>query len=363
MHLFIIFLIIIVFVYGVLNFYVYRDIVNGLKLVGVYKSLTKFFIFVFAISFFVARIPIISRSSYIITLIGSSWLGILSIAVFVFVIKDISSLLFKSDKTLTLISLFLTLVLSIVSILKAHFGPVVKEVTIKTSKPISNKFTIVHLSDLHFNHLTSKKHLKKIVDIVNNLDGDIIAITGDLVDDNDFFLDKEKVEIFKKINTKNNVFVVVGNHEFYVGVEKFSSITEQLNFTLLRNRSISFNNEVEIVGIDDTSVRMFTTNQESNLDKLFSSINKNKFIILLSHQPDIFDKVIRYGIDLQLSGHTHLGQIPPMNFLTLLYFKYPYGLKKKNNSYIYTTSGSGTWGPPMRLFSNSEVVKITVEKQ
>ena len=89
-------------------------------------------------------------------------------------------------------------------------------------------------------------------------------------------------------------------------------------------------------------------------------VDLTKPVILLSHQPDIFDKAVKSGVDLQLSGHTHAGQIPPMDLIVQFYFKYPYGLYHKDSAYLYTSSGTGLWGPPMRLFSRSEIVKITL---
>ncbi len=90
--------------------------------------------------------------------------------------------------------------------------------------------------------------------------------------------------------------------------------------------------------------------------------NSQKPTILLSHQPRIFDEAMKLGIDLQLSGHIHAGQIPPMDLMVMFFLKYPFGLYQKNSSYLYTTSGTGTWGPPMRLFSSSEIVRIVLER-
>ena len=87
-----------------------------------------------------------------------------------------------------------------------------------------------------------------------------------------------------------------------------------------------------------------------------------KPLILMYHRPERFDETVKYGIDLQLSGHTHAGQIPPMELIIRAVFKYPYGLYSKGQSFLYTTCGTGTWGPPMRLSSRSEIIKFVLEK-
>jgi len=117
---------------------------------------------------------------------------------------------------------------------------------------------------------------------------------------------------------------------------------------------------IELVGIDDKTDKRFS-GIGSDLKLALKNCDSKKLIVLLSHQPDIFDEAEKSGVVLQLSGHTHAGQIPPMDLIVLFAFKYPYGLYQKKSSYLYTTSGTGIWGPPMRFFSRCEIVKIILE--
>jgi predicted MPP superfamily phosphohydrolase len=285
----------------------------------------------------------------------------LSIAITVFILKDIVCLFYNEQKISTFISLITIFLLSIISLYRVYSGVVVKEISIKVYKPNFNLPTIslVQISDLHFGTLVSEQWLHKIVEKVNSLNADIIFITGDLVDGK-IFDKKENLEKLKTLSAKKGVFVVTGNHEFYFGIEKFLEIIRETNFKLLRNESLTIGNGITIAGVDEITAKQFIKNSGPDLNKTFKDVDRDNLIIFLSHQPDLFDQAKNYSLDLQLSGHTHKGQIPPMDFIVNIFFKYPYGLVKKGDSYIYTTSGTGFWGPPMRLFSKCEIVKIVL---
>ena len=220
-------------------------------------------------------------------------------------------------------------------------------------------FTIVQLSDIHLNLLRSEKWLSQIVDKTNNLKPDIIVITGDLID-SELGEVKRFSSILKNLKSKYGVYAVAGNHEFYARYEKFLALAKESNIIILKNEKVTVAGAIELAGIDDETGKRFSQSG-SNLEKVLKDCDFRKPVILLSHQPDVFDEAVKFGVDLQLSGHTHAGQIPPMDLIVQFYFKYPYGLYRKNSSYIYTTSGTGTWGPPMRLFTRDEIVKIILK--
>jgi predicted MPP superfamily phosphohydrolase len=317
---------------------------------------------ILATTFFLGEILDRVSPVFLITLIGSVWLGILSVAITVFVLKDIVWLFYKNGKVLTYISLLVIFVLTLISLVNVYTGPVVKEIKLKVNTKTFNKknFTIVQLSDLHLGTLMSENWLEKIVKITNSIDADIVVITGDLADGN-IFDKKQILNKLRSLKSKFGVYIVPGNHEFYFGIEKFLEITKILGFKVLRNQSVVIDNDIIVAGVDEITAKRFNKGYGPDLGATFKDVDLNKFIILLSHQPDLFDEARKFGVDLQLSGHTHMGQIPPMDLIVKIFFKYPFGLIKKDNSYIYTTSGTGTWGPPMRLFTKSEIVKIVLE--
>lgn len=301
------------------------------------------------------------RSNFLL-IFGLVWLGAISITLSFLLFSEIFRLIFPSHKTLiTSLSLFLSLVAIVFSIINASAPPRVKELKLTyKSLPSSLKgFKIVHLSDLHLGMVSREKWLENVMKKVNSLEPDLIVITGDLIDSDINGIEK-LLDQLKNLNSRYGVFSVPGNHEFYAGLDRFYDLAEKTGIKILRNEKFVLNEYVEIIGIDDdTSARFQKKNY--NPDELFKKIEPQKFTIFLSHKPKYFESAVSAGADLQLSGHTHAGQIPPMDLIVCLTFKYPYGLYKLKDSFLYTTSGTGVWGPPMRLFSSSEIVKIVLD--
>jgi len=126
---------------------------------------------------------------------------------------------------------------------------------------------------------------------------------------------------------------------------------------VLRNELKIIGTHLQIIGLDDNEAKRFSQSGP-DLDTPLKKCDPTKPIIVLRHRPEGFDEAVDRGVDLQISGHTHDGQIPPMTFLVRLFLKYPYGLYHKNRAHIYTSCGTGYWGPPMRLFSMAEIVEF-----
>jgi len=182
-------------------------------------------------------------------------------------------------------------------------------------------------------------------------------ITGDLVDEEAHRIDRFR-ELFKNLNANDGVFAVTGNHEYFPGVEKFFQLAEQSGITVLSNSCTTLANGIVLVGLNDDVASRFDM-EGPNLHKALAGCDTANPVILLYHRPTHFKDAVSSGVDIQLSGHTHLGQLPPMDLIVLLVFgRYAYGLRTLGDSYIYTTSGTGTWGPPMRFLSHSEIVNI-----
>jgi predicted MPP superfamily phosphohydrolase len=181
-------------------------------------------------------------------------------------------------------------------------------------------------------------------------------VTGDALD-GDISRDGIFAEILGSLRAKHGVAAVTGNHEFYAGIEKFLELARQCRWRVLRNQSWIIDDRIAIIGLEEDSAKRFKLpgpDLETALRNVPAAIPK----VLLYHQPAKFALAVERGIDLQLSGHTHAGQIPPMDFLVWLIYKYPSGLYRLGQSHIYTSPGTGTWGPPMRFLSRSEIVKL-----
>lgn len=375
-------------IYLGIHYYVYSRIVSGLLLSSKARNYLRLFFLLAALSFVLGKFLSNHTDCFWVkatAFLGVVWFGIIFIAFTVFLAANIFGIFFRSEAFKyysTVFSLAAVFLLSAFSIYNASRIPVIRNIEIKLEK-LPEKlsgFTIVQLSDLHLNMLKSEKWLSQIVDKTNNLEPDIIVITGDLLDS-----ELDGVQGFcdelKRLKSKYGVYAVAGNHEFYAGYEKFLDIADKSDITVLKNEKVTIAGSIELAGIDDDAGKRFSS-PGSEIEKTLKNCDLKKPVILLSHQPDVFDEAVKFGVapttrlhtegvsvaaqagggvDLQLSGHTHAGQIPPLDLIVQFYFKYPYGLYRKNSSYIYTTSGTGTWGPPMRLFTRDEIVKITLK--
>jgi predicted MPP superfamily phosphohydrolase len=272
----------------------------------------------------------------------------------------------------------LAAVFSLYGIWRARF-PVVTNVSVQIQDlPDSwQDKTVVQLSDLHLGAINGPGFMKRVTETVNSLKPDLILITGDLLDgmggDLNVF-----IEPLNSLKASKGIFYVTGNHEGYLGLEKAFSIIRQTHMTILDNQIVEVDG-LQIIGISFPEHDRKNVTRE--LLKESGTYDTKKPGILMYHTPTSIEEnntdrgsqqVKTYwfpdtrmllakemGIDLQLSGHTHQGQLFPFGFLTcLIYNGYDYGLHQDDQFQIYTSSGTGTWGPPMRSGSRSEIVRI-----
>ena len=366
---FLIFVLVFSSVYLGANYFVFSQIISGLSLRLNLAVLVRIFLWLSALAFVVGEFLIrkpVSAWMRPVSYYGSVWLGFISIAFTVFFFRFLLLIFFRSSSFRyysAIFSVIAVLTLSLYSIYNASRPERIKYLTIRTSKLPKNtsNFSVVQISDLHLNFLKSPERLKKIVERVNSLDPDIVVITGDLIDA-DVGQTEKICGALRSLRSKYGVYAVTGNHEFYAGIDKFYQALSCANITPLRNEHRTIASAIELVGIDDPEAERFL-HQKIDLASAFRTptpVDPDKFVLLLSHRPDFFDRARKIGIDLQLSGHTHAGQVPPVDILELLFYKYFCGYHQKSDGALYTTSGTGCWGPPMRLFTRSEIVKITL---
>ncbi len=162
-----------------------------------------------------------------------------------------------------------------------------------------------------------------------------------------------------ELKAKHGVLAVTGNHEFYAGIDLFLELARKSNWRVLRNETWSLDNKLDVIGLDDDAGRGFKS-PGPDLEAALRTPTANVPRVLLYHRPNSFAEAVSRGVDLQLSGHTHAGQIPPMDLLVWLTYRYPAGLYRLGRSHIHTSAGTGTWGPPMRFLSRSEIVELTL---
>lgn len=220
----------------------------------------------------------------------------------------------------------------------------------------------VVLSDLHLSVINDEKWLEKIVSEINKLNPDIVFIPGDFVDERAETLELDGIgQSLSKIKTKYGVFASTGNHEFINGINGTSKFITENGVNLIRDSSLLVADSFILAARDDGSKNSFTGASRKSLKEILASVDNNYPIILLDHTPFKLEEAEANGIDLQLSGHTHHGQMFPLNYITNMIYEVSWGYKKKSNTHYYVSCGVGTWGPPVRLGSKSEIVNLRIK--
>ena len=224
-----------------------------------------------------------------------------------------------------------------------------------------SEINIVAASDLHLSPIDGERLLSKIIDKMESLNPDIILLAGDIVDDKAEILEQRKIgESFRRLNPKYGIYTINGNHEFINGVDASVEYAEHLGMNVLRDEYELIDSSFYLVGREDSTMFQFTGKHRNSLKQIIETIETNHPMILLDHTPYKLEEAQKNNIALQLSGHTHHGQIWPANIITSMIYEISWGYKKKGNTHYYVTSGAGTWGPPVRTGSKSEIVNIKI---
>jgi predicted MPP superfamily phosphohydrolase len=231
------------------------------------------------------------------------------------------------------------------------------EISLSGLPPAMDGFSLVQVSDIHYGMLTENGKLSRIVDRINDLQPDVVVITGDLVDEGVSHMEEMAFPL-ARLKSRQGIFAVTGNHEYYAGVDRAVAIMKKAGIRVLRNEKISLPGGLQLLGVDDPTGSRRVGNPSPDFEKLLSQLDPKKPSVLLYHQPIQFAKVASSGIGLQLSGHTHGGQLFPIILISRLIYPLTPGIRQGEKSYLYVSRGVGTWGPPMRLGSPPEITLI-----
>lgn len=295
-------------------------------------------------------------------IIGGAWYGFIVMAITLFLLESGFAFIFPSrPRRRTLIVLTLLFLVSGYGIYNGLRVPQVKEIVIPIKKLPADApdFTIVQWTDIHLGDLVSQDWFRKTVTKTNNLKPDLVVITGDIIDNG---FEKKDIEALKQLKTKFGILAVTGNHEYYFNrLNIFLKTAEEQGIRVLRNECVSLTNGIQIAGINDPTAEEFGDAEPSVKEALKNS-DPQKPVILLSHRANYFKEAVRQGVDLQLSGHNHVGQLPILDLFIYLTLNYPYGLYREGDAYIYTSCGTGLWAIPMRIFTRGEITGITLKK-
>ena len=256
----------------------------------------------------------------------------------------------------------LTPVITLVGFFMARRVATVVEVEVPLAdlSPQLEGFTIVQISDIHVGPTIKRNFVEAIVDRVNRLSADMVAITGDVVDGSVREL-AHHTEPLGRLESRHGTYIVTGNHEYYSGAHAWIHELRRLGTRVLLNEHVVLNHDgakVAVAGVTDYSAHHFDPSHQSDPHGAVKGAPTGALKVLLAHQPRSASSAADAGYDLQLSGHTHGGQFWPWNLFVRLQQPFTAGLNRLGRMWVYINRGTGYWGPPMRFGVPSEITLI-----
>ncbi|MGX7758005.1 metallophosphoesterase [Streptomyces angustmyceticus] len=235
-------------------------------------------------------------------------------------------------------------------------GPVVKRVTVPLAKlpRRADGFRIAVVSDIHLGPILGRAHTRRVVETINRTNPDLVAIVGDLVDGRVADL-APAAEPLRDLRSRHGAYFVTGNHEYYSGAGSWVDHVRELGIHPLENA------RTELPGFDLAGVNDVTGQTEQagpDYDQALSGRDPSRAVVLMAHQPVTIHDTVRFGVDLQLSGHTHGGQMWPFTYIAAATNPTVAGLERYGDTQLYVTRGAGAWGPPVRLGAPPDVTVI-----
>ncbi|HUJ61204.1 MAG TPA: metallophosphoesterase [Kofleriaceae bacterium] len=240
-------------------------------------------------------------------------------------------------------------------------GPVVRRVHVPLARLPADAagYTIVQITDLHIGALLGRAYAERVVARVAALSPDLVVLTGDLVDGRVGDL-APHVEPLRELRARDGVYAVTGNHEYYWNADAWIAHLATLGIRTLRNERVALRGAFELAGVDDSSARGMAHGHGEDIPRATAGRDPARPLVLLAHHPHSITGAIAAGVDLQLSGHTHGGQLLPLGWLSRLFEPRVAGLGRFGDTWLYVSEGTGFWGPPLRVGTSCEIAVVTL---
>jgi len=365
-------------IYSLVNIYIFFKGYNALPILQENRLLYSITFFFLAVIFIAAKILESRHSSVIsdaLNILGGFWLAFMLYGFMFFLISDILFLILRIPGIISGDNIFLfrkwsfiiTVGLSSLFIIGGFINaliPVIKEYDITINKLAGDIKTlrIAAVSDIHLGSVIRKRSIRKLSVMLKEMKPDIVLLLGDIVDGEiGPVMRGDLLQYFTRPKCNDGLYAITGNHEFIGGANRTIPYIESKGIRLLMDEMVTLEGGIQIIGRIDRDSRRFYGKERLSLGELMKQADTAKPVILLDHQPFHLAESAKYGVDLELSGHTHNGQMWPVNYITSKIYELSYGYLRKGTSQFIVSSGYGLLGPRVRSGSRSEVLLINIK--
>lgn len=376
---FLIFFSIVIFIYSLVNYYIFRHGMMALPQGMVFRKWYPWMFLFLSASYIIGRVLEriwISPVSTVFTFVGSFWLAFMVYFLMAVLVIDLVRLVLYILPTPTFLAnnyidikkyLFIS-VTGIVAIvvLAGHINalnPRVTRLDIKIPKKAGSmkSLHIAAASDIHMGTLVGPRRTAQLVRMLNERNADIILLAGDIVDEDLApVIHNDLGRSLVRLKAPLGVYAITGNHEYIGGAEAAVKYLGEHGIKMIRDTALMINESFYLAGRNDRDSKRFSSKERKSLDKIMEGVDHSLPVIMMDHQPFNLQQVVDAGVDFQLSGHTHHGQLWPFNYITKAIYEVSWGYKKKNDSQFYVSSGYGGWGPPVRTGNRPEILDIYI---
>lgn len=377
---FLIFFSIVLLVYSAINFYIF---IRGYQSLQLFPALKRLYVWVFipwAASYvagrFLERTSLYSIGEWL-SRIGSFWLAAMVYFLLILLLLDLLRLvnhflpyfpaILTANPAKTKLILFLGALITVGGLILYGYinarNPVIRQLPLTFNKPGGSlkAFNLVYLSDIHLGSTIGRERLGHMVEKINALNPDLVIFGGDVMDEDIAPVIRRNLgEQLQSIRSKYGVIAVTGNHEYIGGAEKAVAYMQDHGITVLRDSAMVVGGSLLVAGREDKDRPRFSGKNRKEISEILQNQDLSLPIILIDHQPFQLQKAVDAGIDLQLSGHTHHGQMWPFNYITEAVYELSRGYLLKGETHFYVSNGVGTWGPPVRIGNRPEIVQFTL---